>query len=45
MKKIIFFVVSITLLVNCKNEGKLIDSEIKENEIEVTSSSSSHFRK
>ena len=34
MKKIIlFFAVSITFLVNCKNEGKLIDSEINENEI------------
>ncbi len=34
MKKIIlFFVISIAFLVNCKNEGKLIDSEINENEI------------
>ncbi len=32
MKKIIlFFVISIAFLVNCKNEGKLIDSEINEN--------------
>lgn len=36
MKKIIFFfVLSSIFLVNCRNKGKLIDSEIKETEIQV----------
>ena len=47
MKKIIlFFVISIAFLVNCKNEEKLIDSEINENEIKrpppPTSENNSH---